>query len=177
MSKLKVGDRVMFTSNDTNIPLNSVGRVTLVEKNYILVDFDMIGAWEVLEEELEADGEPFYCLKDYWYFEPILQENSQYDPDGLEPSVFAVDDTEFDLVNKPKHYQLLPGVEVRDVIKVLVSKIANKGILTEMQISDYVQMMQYLLRFMEKGGVEDIKKAKVYLEWILEDAIKEDQED
>ena len=75
-----------------------------------------------------------------------------------------------DVVNHPPHYQLLPGVEVRDVIKVLVSKIADKGVLTEMQISDYVQMMQYLLRFMEKGGVEDIKKAKVYLEWILEDA-------
>ena len=55
MSKLKVGDRVLFTSNDPNIPLNSKGLVILVEKNYIHVDFDMIGAWEVLEEELEAE--------------------------------------------------------------------------------------------------------------------------
>lgn len=102
---------------------------------------------------IDINGEDVDALKEYWYFEPITQENNQYDP-----------------VNNPSHYQLLPGVEVRDVIKVLVSKIADKGVLTEMQISDYVQMMQYLLRFMEKGGVEDIKKAKVYLEWILEDA-------
>ncbi len=54
MSKFSIGDRVVFTSDDTNIPLNSVGRVTLVEKNYIHVDFDSIGAWEVLEEELET---------------------------------------------------------------------------------------------------------------------------
>lgn len=55
MSKFKVDDVVVFTSNDPHIPLNSVGRVTLVEKNYIHVDFDTIGAWEVLEEELEAE--------------------------------------------------------------------------------------------------------------------------
>lgn len=53
MSKFSIGDRVVFTSDDDNIPLNSVGQVILVEKNYIHVDFDMIGAWEVLEEELE----------------------------------------------------------------------------------------------------------------------------
>ncbi len=54
MSKFSIGDRVVFTSDDDNIPLNSVGQVILVEKNYIRVDFDSIGAWEVLEEELET---------------------------------------------------------------------------------------------------------------------------
>ncbi len=106
---------------------------------------------------IDSDGDEISASKVYWYFEPLQQTCEEGVP-------------VHDPVNNPSHYQLLPGVEVRDVIKVLVSKIADKGVLTEMQISDYVQMMQYLLRFMEKGGVEDIKKAKVYLEWILEDA-------
>ena len=34
--------------------------------------------------------------------------------------------------------------------------------------SDYVQMMQYLMRFMDKNGVEDLKKAEFYLKKLIE---------
>lgn len=229
MRKLHVGDFVVYRdADDAHIKKGYRGTVCMVGRKTLVVDFEDIGRWEVLAEEIvllekldalmpccgvaipeesnkygtafevysysvcgednaayfegiDVSGEEFSINMDYWslvvYDAPSSvitpkaekKEIGDFEPDGIEPSVFAVGDTEFDLVNKPKHYQLLPGVEVRDVIKVLVSKIADKGVLTEMQISDYVQMMQYLLRFMEKGGVEDIKKAKVYLEWILEE--------
>jgi len=85
------------------------------------------------------------------------------------------DDLHFDVVSKPKHYMLFKydelykyeeGVEVRDVIEKLVSKFSPQE--SGMFISDYVQMMQYLMRFMDKNGVEDLKKARVYLNWLIE---------
>jgi len=78
---------------------------------------------------------------------------------------------EHDPVNKPKHYMLLPGVEVRDVVEALVHKMhmSDKDIPpVTLLISDYVQMMQYLMRFMDKNGVEDLKKARWYLDKMIE---------
>ena len=80
----------------------------------------------------------------------------------------AVPDPEYDVVDKPKHYMLFEneGIEVRDVIEKLVKKIEwyPEGL----AISDYVQMMQYLMRFMDKNGVEDLRKAKWYLDKLIE---------
>jgi hypothetical protein len=77
----------------------------------------------------------------------------------------------YDTVNKPKHYMLFEeqGIEVRDVIEKLVQKIDDMAFApSPMVISDYVQMMQYLMRFMDKNGVEDLKKARWYLDKLIE---------
>lgn len=76
-----------------------------------------------------------------------------------------------DIVNKPKHYMLFPekSVEVRDLMKVLANRLESKY--TAMFISDYIQMMQYVLRFDQKNGIEDLEKAK----WYLDKLIKEDK--
>jgi hypothetical protein len=34
--------------------------------------------------------------------------------------------------------------------------------------ADYVQMLQYVMRFMDKNGVEDLKKARWYLDKMIE---------
>lgn len=79
----------------------------------------------------------------------------------------------YDTVNKPKHYMLFEeeGIEVRDVLKKLVNK-AYLGNFTPddlpMTMADYVQMMQYLMRFMDKNGVEDLKKARWYLDKMID---------
>lgn len=75
-----------------------------------------------------------------------------------------------DPVNKPKHYMLLPGIEVRDVIQALVNKMS--GNVHPMFAADYVQMMQYLMRFMDKNGAEDLKKAQWYLNKLIEAGYK-----
>ena len=89
----------------------------------------------------------------------------------------------YDTVNKPKHYMLFAatelhkeeGIEVRDVIEKLAEKIPpstySKGPVLEdnsLFIADYVQMMQYLMRFMDKNGVEDLKKARWYLDKMID---------
>ena len=89
-----------------------------------------------------------------------------------------------DPVEKPKHYMLFEaaelrkeeGIEVRDVIEKLVYKIDTavkhddypQGYSTPMFIPDYVQLMQYLMRFMDKNGVEDLKKARWYLDKLIQ---------
>ena len=84
--------------------------------------------------------------------------------------------TEYDVVSKPKHYMLFEdkGIEVRDVISKLVEKLyVHSGAMFEDKYnplfeSDYVQLMQYLMRFMDKNGVEDLKKARWYLDKMIE---------
>lgn len=79
----------------------------------------------------------------------------------------------YDNVDKPRHYMLFEeeGIEVRDVIEKLVDKMWASPMPTKggaIQYSDYVQMMQYLMRFMDKNGVEDLKKARWYLDKMIE---------
>ncbi len=93
-----------------------------------------------------------------------------YSADNLE----LVDDSdntehqeEYDLVSKPKHYMLFEDkdIEVRDLMTMLASRLEGKY--KAMFISDYIQAMQYLLRFDLKNGEEDVAKAKWYLEKML----------
>jgi hypothetical protein len=79
-------------------------------------------------------------------------------------------ESNYDTVNKPKHYMLFEeqGIEVRDVIAKLVEKIEEERLLSSMFTSDYVQMMQYGMRFMDKNGVEDLKKMRWYLDKLIE---------
>jgi hypothetical protein len=77
----------------------------------------------------------------------------------------------YNVVDNPKHYMLFEeeGIEVRDIIEKLVNKIPpvsrDYGGLF---VADYVQMMQYLMRFMDKNGVEDLKKARWYLDKLID---------
>lgn len=85
-----------------------------------------------------------------------------------------------DPVEKPRHYMLFEkeGIEVRDVIERLVEKFiygsANFDTLPPTKqgnmlfTADYVQMMQYLMRFMDKNGQEDLKKARWYLDKLID---------
>lgn len=77
----------------------------------------------------------------------------------------------YDSVDKPKHYMLFEdqGIEVRDVIEKLVLKMYPEvGQFDGMFFADYVQMMQYLMRFMDKNGQEDLKKARWYLDKLID---------
>lgn len=78
---------------------------------------------------------------------------------------------DYDPVTKPKHYMLFEdlGIEVRDVIAKLCDKIEkSEMIFSGLDYSDYAQMMQYLMRFMDKGGVQDLNKALFYLTKLIE---------
>lgn len=73
-----------------------------------------------------------------------------------------------DNINKPKHYELLEGVEVIDVIKATLGdsfKAFCRG-----------NVIKYILRADKKNGTEDLKKAKVYLEWEIAEREKTNED-
>ena len=78
-----------------------------------------------------------------------------------------IENYSYNVITKPKHYILLPNVEVRDVCKVLAERMEEKGY-KAFFISDYIQFLQYVLRFDQKNGIEDLKKAKWYLEKLID---------
>lgn len=68
-----------------------------------------------------------------------------------------------DNVNQPSHYQGTFGLEAIDVVRNFA------GDLTGLQGFYWGNAIKYLLRFQGKNGIEDLKKARKNLEWLIED--------
>ena len=71
-----------------------------------------------------------------------------------------------DNINQPSHYTI-GGIEVIQYIKAKLTKSQLKGYYLG-------NLLKYLSRADHKGGVEDYKKALVYLTWLIE--LEESQE-
>lgn len=65
------------------------------------------------------------------------------------------------MVNHPNHYQSEAGLEVIDVIEAFTAK------LTGIEASDTANVIKYICRWNEKNGVQDLEKAKWYLEHLI----------
>lgn len=65
-----------------------------------------------------------------------------------------------DAVERPAHYCKGP-VECIDAIKSSMTKEAFAGFCKG-------NVMKYVFRYEDKNGVEDLKKAQVYLGWMIE---------
>lgn len=65
-----------------------------------------------------------------------------------------------DNINNPKHYTS-GSIEVIDIIKDSSSPEEFEGFLAN-------NVKKYILRYKHKNGLEDLRKAKVYLEWLIE---------
>lgn len=128
--------------------------------NYVKGDVYM-SSGDRIETKKPYTAKPLKEAIDEWY----SQTN------GVEQEDFWVSykGIPHDPVSKPKHYMLFEdeGIEVRDVIEKLVDKIEWRPD-SSLFIADYVQMMQYLMRFMDKNGAEDLKKARWYLDKLID---------
>lgn len=71
-----------------------------------------------------------------------------------------------DMVNEPPHYQLMPGVEVYDVRGAILRKIDFHTVDFE-TVDDWSRSWEYLTRMWEKNGLEDAKKARWYLDQMI----------
>lgn len=71
-----------------------------------------------------------------------------------------------DPVNKPSHYMLFPeqGIEFINVRDVLIERLKN---FSPKQIDYWSRAFEYLARAGGKNGIEDIKKAKWYLDRLV----------
>ena len=71
------------------------------------------------------------------------------------------------MVDHPNHYQSESGIEVIDVIDAFTKNL--EGI----ESFDQGNIIKYILRWPNKNGVEDLKKAKWYLEHLINHIEKE----
>lgn len=71
-----------------------------------------------------------------------------------------------DNIISPNHYTSGKGFEVFDVQEAFIHEL--KG----MAASYWCNIVKYILRFQKKNGVEDLKKAKYYLEKLIEEEKK-----
>lgn len=65
---------------------------------------------------------------------------------------------------EPAHYVLFPDINVLDVIKVIL----NRAELNPIESFYLGNVIKYILRADQKGGVKDYKKAITYLTWLVE---------
>ena len=72
-----------------------------------------------------------------------------------------------DNIKNPSHYASDKGFEVFDVQEAFIHEL--KG----MAASYWCNIVKYILRFQRKNGVEDLKKAKYYLEKLIEEEAEE----
>lgn len=74
------------------------------------------------------------------------------------------DDTDFyGMVNHPKHYTT-GKYEVIDIIRDTLSH----GNYSPIQGYYLGNIIKYIMRYKHKSGVQDLEKAKTYLEWLIE---------
>lgn len=82
-----------------------------------------------------------------------------YDIDTLSRKIIR---PEPEMVEHPAHYQSETGLEVIDVIEAFTFDL--KGI----EGFDTGNIIKYICRWKNKNGLEDLKKAKFYLEHLIE---------
>lgn len=68
----------------------------------------------------------------------------------------------FDMVNRPAHYESKNGMRVIDVIEEFTDGL--HGIVA----SDTANVIKYILRWSNKNGIQDLEKARWYLNHLIE---------
>lgn len=70
---------------------------------------------------------------------------------------------QIDNVNKPNHYQGSKGLEAIEVVHNFIGSLAGSSAFF------WGNAIKYLLRFQNKNGLEDLKKAEFYLKRLIEE--------
>lgn len=110
--------------------------------------------------ELEVNFEDSKCDG----VEPEQEEVMTYDEylymsGGVEPDVEVY--FESDLIDNQIHYTV-NGIQPIQIMKANMTKEEYRGFLEG-------NILKYPLRYKHKNGLEDLKKAKTYLTWLIED--------
>lgn len=110
--------------------------------------------------ELEVNFEDSKCDG----VEPEQEEVMTYDEylymsGGVEPDVEVY--FESDLIDNQIHYTV-NGIQPIQIMKANMTKEEFRGFLEG-------NILKYPLRYKHKKGLEDLKKAKTYLTWLIED--------
>ena len=70
--------------------------------------------------------------------------------------------TENDMVHHPNHYQSSTGLEARTVIDAFTEHLTGyEAVYTG-------HILRYILRWKKKNGLQDVKKAREYCDYLIE---------
>ena len=90
----------------------------------------------------------------------VIEQSARERREEIEQEITRLQDN----VHHPKHYEIVPGVEAIDVIRAVTGD----------SFAGYCRgnALKYLIRADHKGGVEDLKKAMVYIDWEIKEREK-----
>lgn len=77
------------------------------------------------------------------------------------PDIFPCNAVAHDMVEHPPHYQSATGLEAIDVIEAFTADL--RGI----EATDTGNVIKYICRWKGKNGIEDLKKARWYLNHLI----------
>lgn len=82
---------------------------------------------------------------------------------NFDESISTVNDPVYpvDMVAHPPHYQSKNGLEVINVVEAFTADL--KGI----EATDTGNIIKYICRWKHKNGIEDLKKAKWYIDHLI----------
>ena len=139
--KYEVGKTYTLTGDDTNYT-----GVTL-RAFYTGTDLDF--PVEAVFKGVTSEGELQFKTEDGW---TVHLKNTETETE-----------TDFDVVDKPEHYNtnLPEGVEVIDIIAEQTADLSG------MQAFAQANLIKYALRWQKKNGVQDLEKARYYLDRLI----------
>ena len=111
-----------------------------------------------------------YCDFDEWSVDKLAiaydrvykNDEDRLDVDHLKNEEVKMDENVPDMVNHPKHYTQ-GGIECIDALKA--ATVGKRGI----EAVCVANVIKYLWRYEEKNGIEDVRKAKWYIERLLKE--------
>lgn len=74
-----------------------------------------------------------------------------------------------DMVNHPAHYKTLAGIEAIDVIEAFTEGLVGH------EATNTGNVLKYMMRWKNKNGLEDLKKAQWYLNRLITNLEKENK--
>ena len=89
--------------------------------------------------------------------------------DRTPPSKWIPNEEKPDMVNHPTHYKTRSGLETIDVIEAFTDGL--NGI----EATDTGNVIKYICRWKKKNGLEDLKKARWYLNHLINHVEKENK--
>lgn len=111
-----------------------------------------------------------YCDFDEWsdtklaiaYDHVYKNSKARLDGNHLKNEDIKMDDNGPDMVNHPQHYTQ-GGIECIDALKA--ATVGKRGI----EAVCVANIIKYCWRYEEKNGIEDVRKAKFYIERLLKE--------
>jgi hypothetical protein len=90
-----------------------------------------------------------------------MKEKTGLYVDGMTEQYVVLGKDEHDVITNLSHYQGSQGLEVIE---------ADKNFLAEEMLRSYYKgkILKYLLHEREKNGLEDLKKARKHLDWLID---------